>query len=68
MTTGASTQVRVPEVAQRLGVSGKDVYHLIFSGELAGQPNAEGYVVVTEEALAQYLERSSPARGADAPT
>ena len=48
--------LRSPEVARRLGISGSDVYRLIFAGELDGRPDADGIVYVSEASVEAYLE------------
>jgi len=42
-------------VAKRLEISGRDVYRLIFAGELDGRPDDEGIVYVTEASVDAYL-------------
>lgn len=44
------------DVAARLGISGAEVYRLIFAGELDGYPDAEGIVRVSEASVEQYLQ------------
>jgi hypothetical protein len=56
MSRSPGTRLRTPEVAQRLGVEGPDVYRLIFAGELDGQPDEDGIVGVTEASVARYLK------------
>jgi hypothetical protein len=43
-------------VARRLGISGEDVYQLVFSGELDGRPDADGIVYVSESSVEAYLQ------------
>ena len=45
-----------PKVARRLGIDGRDVYRLIFDGELDGRPDADGIVYVSEASVEAYLE------------
>lgn len=49
-------RLRSPEVARRLGISGEDVYQLVFSGELDGRPDADGIVYVSESSVEAYLQ------------
>lgn len=49
--------LRSTEVARRLGISGEEVYRLIFAGELDGRPDHEGIVRVSETSVEQYLAR-----------
>lgn len=58
LVTVADDRLTVPEVARRLGLSGPDVYQLIFSGELDGGPDEDGAVYVTTEALAAYQRKT----------
>ncbi len=51
----AERRLRTPDVAARLGISGAEVYRLIFAGELAGRPDEEGIVYVTQQSLEDYL-------------
>jgi hypothetical protein len=44
------------EVASRLGISGEEVYRLIFAGELDGRPDADGIVHVSEASVEQYQQ------------
>ena len=53
--------LRVPEVAQRLGLDGPEVYLLIADGELAAGKGADGMVYVTAEAVEDYQRRNSAA-------
>ena len=46
--------------ARRLGITPEAVYCLVFEGALAGRPDADGVVHITEQAIIQY-ERSHPA-------
>lgn len=55
MTGTTDARLRSPEVANRLGISGRDVYRLIFSGDLDGRPDADGIVFVTETSVVAYL-------------
>ena len=49
--------VRSPEAAKRLGVRGRDVYALLFAGELDGGPGRDGMVYFDEKSIDAYLER-----------
>ena len=49
--------VRSPEAAKRLGVRGRDVYMLLFAGELDGGPGRDGIVYFDEASIDAYLER-----------
>ena len=49
--------VRSPEAAKRLGLRGRDVYALLFAGELDGGPGRDGMVYFDEASLEAYLER-----------
>jgi hypothetical protein len=49
--------VRSPEAAKRLGLRGRDVYNLLFAGELDGGPGRDGMVYFDEASLDAYLER-----------
>jgi len=49
--------VRSPEAAKRLGLRGRDVYMLLFAGELDGGPGRDGMVYFDETSLEAYLER-----------
>ena len=53
----ASTGLRSPEVARRLGVDGADVYRLLFAGELEGAPGSDGLVYISEASVEAYLNR-----------
>ncbi len=44
----------VLEAAERLGLEGREVYHLIFNGELDGGPGRDGRVHVPEAAIIAY--------------
>ena len=46
--------VRTPEAGRRLGVTTREVYDLIFSGQLDGKPNAEGLVVIAASEIERY--------------
>ncbi len=46
--------VRTPEAGRRLGIDTRDVYDLIFSGELDGKPDAEGLVVIAASEIERY--------------
>jgi hypothetical protein len=47
--------VRSPEAAQRLGLRGRDVYRLLFAGELDGGPGRDGMVYFDEASVDAYL-------------
>lgn len=49
--------VRSPEAAKRLGLRGRDVYALLFAGELDGGPGRDGMVYFDAGSLEAYLER-----------
>lgn len=49
--------VRSTEAASRLGLRGRDVYALLFAGELDGGPGRDGMVYFDEASLEAYLER-----------
>jgi hypothetical protein len=56
-------RLSVPEVARRLKLAGPDVYELIFEGQLAGAPEDDGGVYVTEEAIVAYERKVGSAAG-----
>lgn len=49
--------VRSPEAAKRLGIRGRDVYRLLFEGELDGGPGRDGMVYFDEASIDAYLKR-----------
>lgn len=49
--------VRSPEAARRLGLKGRDVYLLLFAGELDGGPGRDGTVYFDEASIDAYLAR-----------
>lgn len=53
----ASSGVRSPEAARRLGIDGADVYRMLFVGELDGGPGRDGMVYFSEASIDAYLER-----------
>ena len=55
MTESLASKLRTPEVARRLGITGREVYELIFSGELPGGPGADGLVYVDASDVEAYL-------------
>lgn len=57
MDNAVDAGLRTPEVARRLGISGAEVYGLIFNGDLAGRPDDEGVVRVTRASVEEYLQR-----------
>jgi predicted DNA-binding transcriptional regulator AlpA len=50
----ASDTLRVPEVAERLGLDYVEVYHLLSSGVLLGRPDRSGDMRVTVSSVEQY--------------
>jgi hypothetical protein len=50
----AEEMVRTPEAGRRLGIDTREVYDLIFSGQLDGKPNAEGLVVIAASEIERY--------------
>lgn len=57
MVKVASTGLRSPDAARRLGIDGPDVYRLLFAGELDGGPGVDGLVYISEVSVETYLER-----------
>ncbi len=53
----ASSGVRSPEAARRLGIDGADVYRMLFVGKLDGGPGRDGMVYFSEASIDAYLER-----------
>lgn len=49
--------IRSPEAAERLGIRGRDVYMMLFAGELDGGPDRDGLVYFDEASIERYLER-----------
>ena len=49
--------IRSPEAAERLGIRGRDVYMMLFAGELDGGPDRDGLVYFEEASIVRYLER-----------
>ena len=49
--------IRSPEAAERLGIRGRDVYMMLFDGELDGGPGRDGLVYFDEASIERYLER-----------
>ncbi|HAS09817.1 MAG TPA: hypothetical protein DCS55_04750 [Acidimicrobiaceae bacterium] len=49
--------IRSPEAAERLGIRGRDVYMMLFAGELDGGPDRGGLVYFDEASIDRYLER-----------
>jgi hypothetical protein len=49
--------LRSPEAAERLGIRGRDVYMMLFNGELDGGPSRDGWVYFDEASIDAYLER-----------
>lgn len=54
-------RITTPEAARRLELEPEDVYRLIFAGELAGDPDSDGVVRVSEQTVAEYATRRSEA-------
>lgn len=48
--------IRSPEAAERLGIRGRDVYMMLFAGELDGGPGRDGLVYFDEASIERYLE------------
>lgn len=48
--------IRSPEAAERLGIRGRDVYMMLFAGELDGGPGRDGLVYFGEASIDRYLE------------
>ncbi len=57
MVEVASTGLRSPEVARRLGIDGAEVYRLLFAGELDGGPGSHGLVYISAASVEAYLDR-----------
>jgi hypothetical protein len=53
----ATSGVRSPEAARRLGIDGTDAYRMLFAGELDGGPGKDGVVYFDEASIDAYLER-----------
>ena len=49
--------IRSPEAAECLGIHGRDVYMMLFAGELDGGPDRDGLVYFDEASIDRYLER-----------
>lgn len=49
--------IRSPEAAERLGIRGRDVYMMLFAGELDGGPDRDGLVYFDEASIERYVER-----------
>ena len=49
--------LRSPQAAERLGIRGRDVYMMLFNGELDGGPSRDGWVYFDEASIDAYLER-----------
>jgi excisionase family DNA binding protein len=56
MTTAT---LRTPEVAERLGVSNREVIRLLDTGELPRQVDDDGNLVVPVDAVDEYAARTS---------
>jgi hypothetical protein len=54
----ADAKMRSAEVAARLGISGADVYRLLFAGELRGAPSVDGIVYFSRQSVDAYLTRA----------
>ena len=61
MTGSLVSKLRTPDVARRLGITGREVYELIFSGELRGGPGSDGLVYVDAADVDAYLLARSEA-------
>lgn len=48
--------LRSPDAARRLGIRGRDVYRMLFDGELDGGPGGDGMVYFDEASVAAYPE------------
>jgi hypothetical protein len=46
--------VTTPEAGRRLGISGRQVYDLIFTGELDGKPDRTGQVKIAASEVERY--------------
>ena len=46
--------LRTPDAGRRLGISGREVYDLIFAGELDGKPDDDGMVVIAASEVERY--------------
>jgi hypothetical protein len=57
VTKLATSGVRSPEAARRLGIDGADVYRMLFAGELEGGPGKDGMVYFDEASIDAYVER-----------
>jgi hypothetical protein len=53
----ATSGIRSPEAARRLGIDGVDVYRMLFAGQLDGGPGKDGVVYFDEASIDAYLER-----------
>ena len=53
----ATSGVRSPEAARRLGIDGADAYRMLFAGELEGGPGKDGMVYFDEASIDAYLTR-----------
>ncbi len=60
--------LRSPEAAKRLGIRGRDAYHLLFAGELDGGPGRDGMVYFDESSIDSYLTRQGFGVVADSST
>ncbi len=49
--------LRSPDAARRLGIRGRDVYRMLFDGELDGGPGRDGMVYFDEASIDAYLDR-----------
>lgn len=52
----ATSGVRSPEAALRLGIDGADAYRMLFAGELDGGPGRDGTVYFDEASIDAYPE------------
>ena len=46
--------VTTPEAGRRLGITGREVYDLIFAGELDGKPDDTGQVKIATSEIERY--------------
>jgi hypothetical protein len=46
--------VTTPEAGRRLGITGREVYDLIFAGELDGKPDDTGQVKIAASEIERY--------------
>jgi len=46
--------VTTPEAGRRLGITGREIYDLIFAGELDGKPDSTGQVKIAASEIERY--------------